>query len=105
MTLLLLSLLTGCEIASEKLGIYGCDEYCPQLIDRAAVCAEENGITLGEFMEQVKPEWAEKGEDEILTACDDKLIETGKTESECKAETGTFNNLPCDDILTVVSAL
>ena len=106
MLISLLAFLSGCALLDpEKAGIYGCDEYCVQLIDRAETCAEESGLTLDEFVSSIEPDWADKGRDEIELSCDERLLEKAKTEAQCAAETGTFNNLPCDDILGVVGAL
>lgn len=103
---MILFLLSACNILNpEKAGIYGCDEYCNQLIAKAQTCADEEGVTLGEFAAAANPDWQDKGEEEILTSCDEQLVESAKSETECKAETGTFNNLGCDDILSLIGKL
>lgn len=100
----MLIFLMACDLLDpEKAGIYGCDEYCGQLVDKADECATEAGVTLDEFAAQANGDWKGKGKSEIIDACNEKIVD--KPESECQAETGTFNNLTCDQILSTMGAL
>jgi hypothetical protein len=87
----------------EKAGIYGCDQYCDQLIGKAETCANEAGLSLDEFAADADPEWKGKGKQEIIDSCNEKIKD--KSEASCQAETGTFNNLSCDDILSTIGTL
>ena len=101
-----LLLLSACELLNpEKVGIYGCDEYCEQLISKADECATEQGVSLDEYAASVDPDWEGQGKTEITASCNEKLAESGKSEAECKASTGTFNNLGCDDIISLLEQL
>ena len=96
----MLFLLLACKyLDPEKAGIYGCDEYCDQLVSRTDECATESGKDLDAFVSQVNPDWEGLTQAEIVEECNIRIEENGKSESSCKAETGTFNNLSCDDIV------
>jgi hypothetical protein len=98
----MLIFLLSCQYLNpEKAGIYGCDEYCEQLISRTEVCADEEGLTVDELVATVKPDWEGLSRDEIITNCDQMITDQGKSEASCQTETGTFNNLSCDDIIGV----
>lgn len=100
----MLIFLMACSLLDpEKAGIYGCDEYCDQLIGKADECATEAGVTLDEFAAEAVGDWKGKGEQEIIDACNEKIAD--KSETECQAETGTFNNITCEQILSTMGGL
>jgi hypothetical protein len=118
---MLIVLLAAC-IDLESLGAYTCDEYCGQVIDKTAQCAEEAAIAeceaaaetdcpefsdaeLGEYAASARTDWADASRAEMVASCDADIQASGKSDTECEAETATLNNLECSQILDVIDAL
>ncbi len=118
--LLLSLLLPACDL--EKLGAYACDEYCDQALDKTSECAEEAaqqecedaGGTdcdvfteeqLAEYASVAREDWAESSRAEMIASCQTDIEEAEKTDAACQAETATFNNITCDQMLDTLSAL
>ena len=87
MKLLPLVLLAACDLT--KVGIYGCDEYCDQMIDKAIGCAAEQGVSFDEF--------AGDSQEAIQGDCQVEADELD--EASCQAQTALINNATCDQLI------
>lgn len=103
---MMLFLLLACEyLDPEKAGIYGCEDYCDQLISKAEECATEAGEDLDQFLTAVDDSYEGMAREEIVGSCNEKITEQGKSETSCQVETGTLNNIACSDLLGGVDGL
>lgn len=99
-----LLILAAC-VDLEQLGVYSCDEYCEQVLDKTEECAAEADAELAEYASTARDDWAGKERADMVASCQADVVDAGKTDTECQAETGTINNLTCDQILDVLSGL
>lgn len=115
---LLVLQLVACDLFDpENLGIYTCDEYCNQVLDKTDECAEAecsaNAAECGDYSEEDLSAYAAEGREDwegaskkdMVASCNDDLDAAGKTDSECQAETAVVNNLSCDDVLSLIGGL
>jgi hypothetical protein len=101
---MLLLLLAACELLDpEKAGIFGCDDYCDQLVDKAEECAAEAGQDLDQFLGAVDDKYTGMVRADVVGSCNEQIAD--KSESSCQAETGTFNNIPCETLVGGVDGL
>jgi hypothetical protein len=91
MKLLPLFLLAACDLT--KLGVYGCEEYCDQLIDKAVTCASEEGISFDDLVGD--------SQETIDGECQVEVEQFD--EAECQAQTALINNATCDQIVGLMS--
>lgn len=118
----LLPLLLSACVDLEKLGAYSCEEYCDQVLDKTSECAEEaareecedaGGTDCDQFTEEqlaeyasaAREDWAESSRAEMIASCQSDIAEAEKTDASCQAETATFNNITCDQMLDTLSAI
>ncbi len=118
--MLFLTLALACDLS--KFGAYDCEAYCDQVIAKTETCTQaaidaqcaELGDTackaatesdLSTYASQSRSDWAGQGRRELVDSCNADIAESGKTEAQCLAETGTINNITCDDLLGLLETL
>ncbi len=122
--LLVLSLL-ACDLT--QFGAYTCDDYCEQVLLRTETCTqaaldskcEELGGTpeeiaackqmtegdVSEYAAQGQEDWAGQTRAQMVESCNADIAEAEKSDASCQAETATINNITCDDLIGLISAL
>jgi hypothetical protein len=118
----MLLFLLGCDLT--QIGAYTCDEYCDQVISKTEECAavyaadacEAEGVPADQcdsdaweevqaYAGQEREDWASANRNEMVGSCQEDLEASGKSDTTCQAETGTLNNLSCDQILDLLGEL
>lgn len=110
---MLILVLAACQyLDPEKVGAYDCDAYCEQVLDKTEECAAEaagsSDVTdeeIAAYVAEARADWESSSKAEMIASCEDDVASSGKTDTECQAETATLNNLTCEEILDVLTTL